>query len=108
MKADIINRMVSLKVKELKSWREKIVGLIGKKRPENVFIRTRFGIHTFFLKFPIDVMILDNKNKVVDVKTVKPNHIFFWNPIYDKVLELPEGTIEKKKIKIGGEIKLFS
>jgi hypothetical protein len=98
--------MVILKVRELKSWREKIVGLIGKKKPESVFIRTRFGIHTFFLKFPIDVMILDSKNKVVDSKTIKPNRTFFWNPIYDKVLELPEGTIEEKKIKNGNEIKI--
>lgn len=98
--------MVALKVKELKSWRKKIVGLIGKEKPENVLIRTRFGIHTFFLKFQIDVVILDNKNKVVDAKMIKPNRIFFWNPVYDKILELPARTIKEKKIKIGDRIKL--
>ena len=95
-----------MKARELKSWREKFFGLIGKEKPENILIQTRFGIHTFFLKFPIDVVILDEKNKVVDAKTISPNRIFFWNPIYDKVLELPTGTIKEKKIKIGEKIKL--
>ena len=99
--------MVTLKVRELKSWREKIVGLIGKKKPESVLILTRFGIHTFFLKFPIDVVVLDKENKVRAIKTLKPNRSFIWNPIYNKVLELPTGTIEEEKIKIGDEIKII-
>jgi len=98
--------MITLKAKELKSWREKISGLIGKEKPENILIRTRFGIHTFFLKFPIDVVVLDSQNKVTQAKTIKPNRSFIWNPIYDKVLELPEGTIGREKIKIGEKIKI--
>ena len=99
--------MVTLKVRELKGWREKIAGLIGKEKAESVLIRTRFGIHTFFLKFPIDVVILDNQNKVVRTKTIRSNRTFLWNPIYEKVLELPAGTIKEKKIKIEQEIKII-
>jgi len=99
--------MVTLKVRELKSWKEKISGLIGKEKPEAILIHTRFGIHTFFLKFPIDIVIIDNKNKVVNAKTISPTHIFFWNPIYKKVLELPAETIKEKGIKIGDKIKII-
>lgn len=92
--------MVAIPVKEAKSLKEKIVGLIGKK-PYALLIKTRFGIHTFGLKFPIDVLILDHKNKVVKIKkSLMPNSIFLWNPLYDMVIELPQGTIDKKKIKI--------
>lgn len=99
--------MISLSVKETKNLKEKIQGLIGKDKPQALLIRTRFGIHTFGLKLPIDVVILDRKNKVVKIKkSIKPNNIFLWNPLYDKVIELPIGTIDQKKIKIHVTINL--
>ena len=92
--------MISISVKKANNIKEKIIGLIGKDKPQALMLKTRFGIHTFGLKFPIDVVILDKKNKVVKLKkSLKPNNIFLWNPMYDKILELPEGTIEKKGIK---------
>ena len=70
-------------------------------------LKTHFGIHTFGLKFPIDILILNNNNKVVSIKeNLKPNKIFLWNPIYEKVVELPRGTIEKKAIKINMPIDI--
>ena len=99
--------MVTLFVKEAKNIREKITGLIGKEKPASLIIRTRFGIHTFGLKFPIDALVLDRYNKVVVMKrSLKPNRIFLWNPMYKKVLELPEGTIGEKGIKINDVIKI--
>jgi len=84
-------------------------GLIGKTKPQALMIKTRFGIHTFGLKFPIDILILNDKNKVILIKkNLKPNRIFLWNPIYKKVLELPPGTIEKKKIKMNMPIDIFT
>ncbi len=91
----------SLRVQKLSGF-AKIWGLIGKKKPYSVFFRTRFGIHTFGLSFPIDVLVLDNENKVVKLKKdLRPNNMFFWNPIFDKILELPSGIVLKKKIQIG-------
>ena len=92
--------MISIPVKEARNLREKIIGLIGAK-PYALLIKTHFGIHTFGLKFPIDVLILDKFNKVVIIKkNLKPKKIFVWNPRYGKVLEMPKGTIDGKKIKI--------
>ena len=99
--------MTTLFVKKAKNLSEKVMGLIGKDKPISFMLSTRFGIHTFGLKFPIDVLILDKKNKVVFLKeNLMPWRIFLWNPMYDKVLELPLGTIGKKKIKINDEIFL--
>lgn len=68
---------------------EKFIGLMGKDKPETVCLETRWGIHTFFMKYPIDVFVLDDKNKVVKVKrNLKPWRVFFWNPRYYKILEM--------------------
>lgn len=100
--------MITLFVNEAKNIKEKVAGLIGKEKPTSLMIKTHFGIHTFGLKFPIDVLILDNKNKVASLKkNLMPGRIFLWNPIYDKVLELPQGTIDKKKIKINDAVNLI-
>lgn len=98
---------MKLFVKKAGNLKEKMQGLIGKKRPLAILIKTHFGIHTFGLRFPIDILILDNKNKTVAMKkNLKPNRIFLWNPRYEKVLELPAGTIRIKAIKINDTIDI--
>jgi len=99
--------MVKIPVKQAVNLKQKIQGLIGENKPFALLIKTHFGIHTFGLKFPIDVLILSPKNKVVSLKTnLKPCRIFLWNPLYEKVLELPVGTIEKNGIKIKDAIDI--
>lgn len=96
-----------LKVKVLKSLKEKSIGLIGVRDIYPVYFETRGGIHTFGMLAPLDVVILDNQNRVVKLKeNLKPNRVFFWNPIYSRVVELPIGTIVKEKIQIGEKILL--
>ena len=98
--------MLKLKVKRLQTLKEKAIGLIGKEKVYPVIFETRFGIHTFFLRVPIDVLILDSKKKVVVLKEVlSPNKIFLWNPVYKIVLELPAGTIKKYNIRKGTKIQ---
>ncbi len=99
--------MLKLKVKRLKTLKEKTIGLIGREKVTPVIFETRFGIHTFFLSTPIDVLILDSQRRVVVLKeALFPNRIFLWNPRYKIVLELPAGTIKKYNIKKGEEIEM--
>jgi len=99
--------MAIIYVTKLRSLPDKSIGLIGKNRIEPVAFTTRWGIHTFGVRYPIDVLILDNSNRVVKrKKNLRPNRIFAWNPKYSQVIEFPEGTIEEKKIKIGEKIIL--
>lgn len=55
------------------------------------------GVHTFGMKYPIDVVVFDEWGVVQVVrKNMKPNEMFFWNPKYRRVIELPiESKIEK-------------
>jgi uncharacterized protein len=85
----------------------KIFGLIGQKNISPTLFKTRFGIHTFFMKVPIDVIVLNKNYEVVKLKqNLEPWRLFFWNPAYNVMIELPEGFIEKEKIKRGDKIKV--
>lgn len=82
-------------------------GLIGYTHPIALFFKTRFGIHTFGLRFPIDVLILDTKNCVVICKkNLRPNRVFFWHPKWNRVVELPAGIIATRHITIGTPLHL--
>ncbi len=99
--------MIELRVKLLNG-RSKIRGLLGSKKAYPVLLKTRFGIHTLGMKFPIDVIILDKNNFVVKLaKNLKPNHIFLWNPLYETCIELPTGEIAKRKIVVGEKTKII-
>lgn len=82
-------------------------GLIFYDKPIGMIFQTHFGIHTFFMRYPIDVLILNKKNKVITIKTgLKPNRIYLWNPRYSTVIELPVGTIEKSKTEVGDFLEI--
>lgn len=86
---------------------KKTKGLLGENNAKPLLFYTRFGIHTFGMKFPLDIIILDKNSKVVTLKeNLKPWRIFLWNPKYSTVLELPAGTINKTKTVIGDLIKI--
>lgn len=63
------------------------------------------SIHTFFMRFAIDVVCTDPTGKVVDyAKTVRPWRLFVprWNA--KTTLELPSGAIRQHAIAIGDQI----
>jgi|SRR5882672_1470507 len=81
---------------------DQTLGLLKYKTPQAMLLRTHFGIHTFGMRYPIDVLILDNEHHVVAMKEhLKPNRIFLWKITYDIILELPTGTIKKTQTEIG-------
>jgi uncharacterized membrane protein (UPF0127 family) len=99
--------MIRLKVRLFSTIKDRFFGLSGKDKPEPALFLTRFGIHTFGLRFPLDIVILDGKDKVVKLeKSLKPNSLFFWPIRYNKVLELPAGAIGKHRVKIGSKTHL--
>ena len=96
--------MKKIKVKYLKSFLERSKGLIGENKAFPILFKTRFGIHTFGMKYPIDVVILDNLKIVKTKANLQPNRTFFWNPIHNTVIELPVGSLAEKGFKIGETI----
>ncbi|MBI2022836.1 DUF192 domain-containing protein [Candidatus Daviesbacteria bacterium] len=90
-----------------KSFWRKSVGLINKPKGTSLILKTRFGIHTIGIRYPIDVLILDKNYQVLEIKqNLQPNRFFFWNPIYTLVAELPWGSIRISRTIIGDFIKI--
>ena len=96
-----------IKVKFFNSYKERLLGLIPYKKAFPILFITRFGIHTFGMKFPIDVLVLNENYHVVKIaENLKPGNFFFWQFKYNKVLELPSGFIRSHKIKLEDKLSL--
>lgn len=67
----------------------------------------RYSIHMFFMRFPIDLVYLDFGFKVVETRErLKPWRVYMPKNKSQYLLELPEGTVSRLKIKIGQKIPL--
>lgn len=100
--------MHTLKVKEAKGILQQSIGLIGAVKPYSLLLETRFGIHTFGVRFPLDILILDDTLRVVRMKkSLLPNRFYFWPPRWSIVLELPQQTIDQKHIHMGDRLQLL-
>lgn len=85
---------------------EKMRGLLDALEADAMLFDTRWGIHTFGMKFPIDCAICDGDWRVRAIReNIIPEKFFFWNPKYKKVIELPAGTIARTKTEIGDCIR---
>lgn len=73
-------------------------GLLGKKefnKCQALIIRPCQSIHTFFMRFSIDVLFVDKNNKVI--KAISNLRPFRLIPVYFNsafVIEMPVGTIQ--------------
>ena len=60
------------------------------------------SIHTFFMNYPIDVLYLSEQLEVVGMDVeMKPSAVGKYQPKAYSVLELPAGTIQETKTRIG-------
>jgi hypothetical protein len=67
----------------------------------------RYSIHMFFMWFPIDLVYLDSSFRVVETRErLKPWRVYRPKNKAQCLLELPEGTTSRLKIKIGQKISL--
>lgn len=78
--------MVTLRVRVLKGFLDKSIGLLESEKAYPVYFTTRFGIHTYGMKYPIDVIVLDKNGYVMKTaENLKPNRFFFWMPIHNRI-----------------------
>lgn len=94
-------KKVNIEVIFLKGIKEKSLGAIDKNPSAAFLMQTRFGIHTFFMKRPLDIIVLSSKGKIIKMREdMKPNRIFIWNPKYSYIIEAPSGSIRKLDLKL--------
>lgn len=100
-------RTISDNAKIAISFCDRLLGLLNPQNPRFLIIYTHFGVHTFFMKKPIDVLILNHKSRVIKLKSrLYPFKLLFYHPRFNTVIEMPEGTIKKYMININDKISI--
>lgn len=100
--------ILSDEYKVAQTFLDKAFGLLFSSNPRAMLFKTHFGIHTFFMRDKIDVVILNNQNRVASLKVnLLPNRIFIWNPKFNLVLELPNGVLKKSRTEVGDTISFL-
>jgi uncharacterized membrane protein (UPF0127 family) len=84
-------------------------GLLGRKslQPgEGLLITPCMGIHTFAMRFPIDVLFIDKRNIVIAaIRNLRPNRLTRLYPGASGVIELPVGTLDVTETRAGDLIE---
>jgi len=87
-------------------------GLLGRKsidRDYGLWIAPGNSIHTFFMKFPIDVVFLSKSNQVLKLlQDIKPNRLssIVWGA--RSILELSSGAILQSGTQVGDQVEFRS
>jgi uncharacterized protein len=84
-------------------------GLLHHKRlepGEGLWITPCESVHTFFMKFPIDLVYVDKKRRVRKVRKAVPPWRLSACLTAHSILELPAGTVEKTGTQPGDELSI--
>jgi uncharacterized membrane protein (UPF0127 family) len=86
--------------------RKGLLGRSGLAAGEGLWIVPCEAVHTFGMQFPIDLVYLDRKNRVVKTRSqVRPGRLSACLSAHS-VVELPSGTVQSKAIKRGDLLEL--
>ena len=103
--------IICKKIKKAESIEDRMIGLMFRKSIHEGFdgllLNPCKSIHTFFMRFPIDVLFLNRELKVVKIiKNLKPWRITGLYFRADQVLEMSIGSIPES-LKIGDELEII-
>ncbi len=106
----IRNTVLGQNVRIAHSHRDRMIGLLKEKTltdGKGLLLQGTRSIHTFGMRFPIDVIYLDVAGRVLcTIHSLPPNHIgpFRWG--VHAVLEMGAGTIERSQTQVGDFLKM--
>lgn len=85
-----------------------LLGRSGLSPGEGLLITPCNGVHTFMMKFPIDLVFLDRENRIVaTVENLVPQRMTRLLPKARSVLELPAGTVSASGSVAGNQVIIF-
>ncbi|MBW2989538.1 DUF192 domain-containing protein [Candidatus Woesearchaeota archaeon] len=101
-------KVIAEKAKLCKHHISKARGLMFSKKRALIFPFRKekiISLHMFFVFFPIDVLFLDKKKEVVQLKeNFRPFHIMIPKKPAKYIIELPAKMIKKTKTQLGDKI----
>lgn len=101
------NNIIVNKVRFADTFLSRLVGLIGKREfiDQALILKGTQQIHTFFMKFPIDLIYLSKKWEVIGmISPLPPFHISPRIQETHMVVELPRGMIRTSETKVGDHL----
>lgn len=94
------------------SFLSRLIGLLGTDHPDpyrGIHIDPCHGIHTFGMKYPIDLLFLDKDGYVLKaMDELKPNKAIKGMSHGKSVIELPPGSIAEHGIKVGERVEVIT
>ncbi|MCX4674610.1 DUF192 domain-containing protein [Streptomyces sp. NBC_01433] len=103
--ADTGEREVPLRIAA--SYRARTRGLLGRDGIDGALMLTPCGsVHTFRMRFTIDVAYLDRKFNVLAVRTMKPGRLGLPRPRARHVLESEAGAMERWGLRPGARVEV--
>jgi uncharacterized membrane protein (UPF0127 family) len=102
--------VIAERAREASTFRERLVGLLGRRGlpPGEALLLRANGVHTFGMRFSIDVVILDKGGRVLRVYSgVRPNRVVWPVRGGFVTLELADGAGSKGGVRPGDRIAVF-
>lgn len=106
------NKEIADGIKVADNFFTRSIGLLSKKsvlEGEGLIIKPCCSIHTFFMRFAIDVIFVNKKNEIIALyENVRPWKILPIHPTSHYVIELLANSISNKNINKGDVINTSS
>lgn len=103
-------RMIVYRLEYARTYWERMKGLLGKKEYPNaaLFIEPCFQVHTWFMRFTMDVLFVNEQNEVI----AKAERLTPWSisKKYDRakaVIEAEAGTFSDEVVRIGDMLRVI-
>ncbi|WP_342432926.1 DUF192 domain-containing protein [Neobacillus sp. FSL H8-0543] len=100
---------IPYQIKMADSFFKRLRGLMFRRDPikdEGLWIVPCNAVHMFFMKFPLDIVLLNEQNEVIEIHhSLKPWRMTKPVKAAYSTLELPAGSVEKLGINIGNIIQ---
>ncbi|WP_328780660.1 DUF192 domain-containing protein [Streptomyces canus] len=89
------------------SYRARTKGLLGRDSVDGALLLSPAGsVHTFRMRFPIDVAYLDRRLRVIAVRTMKPGRLGLPRLRSRHVLEAEAGAMEGWGVRVGVRVEI--
>lgn len=89
----------NMEIKEAKTFTQKLKGLMFQRNFDYILKFKTNGIHTFFMKTNIDVILTDENGKIMYIYcNLKPNRIILPKKGVKYTFEMPVNYLKSKKI----------
>ncbi len=103
--------LVAGQVEIARTFWPRLMGLIGRRTlcaNAGLFLERCGAIHTFGVRFPIDVVFLDRNNRVLRmVEQLSPCRVIGAGGRATSTLELPAGALTRTPVEVGDLLELI-